>query len=80
MTDAELIEAQHRVILNMGGCSCNMAWKHGKPQPKCQKCLIIEAHDAHVPSNGLCVHGTSLGYDCALCPRGIAQIWERITV
>jgi len=74
MTDAELIAAQHRVIVNMGGCCCNMGWKHAEPQPLCQKCTIIAAHDIHIPSNGACSHGTALGHDCPPCPRGVAQV------
>lgn len=74
MTDLELIAAQHRVIVNMGGCACNMAWKHGKSQPLCAKCTIIEEHRNHVPSSGMCLHGTALGHDCVPCPRGVAQV------
>ncbi len=47
MTDAELIEAQHRVILNMP-CSCPLEWKHAAEMPKCQKCRIVEAYEQHV--------------------------------
>lgn len=74
MTDAELIEAQHRVIVNMGGCACNLSWKHGDAQPLCPKCTIIEAHRTHIPSNGVCQHGAALGHDCIPCPRGVAQV------
>lgn len=48
MTDTELLAAQHRVIVNVASCSCNMAWKHGKPQPLCAKCAIIEEYERHV--------------------------------
>jgi hypothetical protein len=75
MTDSELLAAQHRVIVNMGGCSCNLAWKHTDGQPLCPKCLIIAEYERHQSTALMCVHGIGLGYDCIMCPRGIAQVW-----
>jgi hypothetical protein len=46
MTDAELIEAQHRVILNMP-CWCNMPWKHSTEQPKCSRCVVLQQDVEH---------------------------------
>jgi hypothetical protein len=77
MTDSELLAAQHRVILNMP-CSCKLAWKHSAEQPLCERCRVLEIFLDHTPSNGACVHGIGLGRDCIVCPRGIAQVWERI--
>jgi hypothetical protein len=74
MTDSELLSAQHRVILNMTGCTCNMAWKHSAEQPLCERCRVLEVFLDHTPSNGRCIHGVALGHDCIVCPRGIAQI------
>lgn len=44
MTDAEFMAWQHRVIVNMGGCTCNMAYKHPKPQPLCEKCRVVDEY------------------------------------
>ena len=74
MTDSELLAAQHRVIVNLGGCTCNLEWKHADDQPKCQTCRVIDAYIRHTPSGGTCSHGTPLGYDCTPCPRGVAQV------
>ena len=46
MTDSELIEAQHRAILNMP-CTCNMEWKHSKEQPLCQRCRVLKEYVIH---------------------------------
>jgi hypothetical protein len=47
VTDSELLAAQHRVIVNMTGCTCNLQWKHGEPQPLCPKCEIILEYENH---------------------------------
>lgn len=73
MTDAELIQAQHRVIQNMP-CTCNLAWKHGESQPYCQRCYILSAYDTHRASDNTCRHGNRFGHDCLACPRGVAQV------
>jgi hypothetical protein len=44
MTDPELLAAQHRVIVNMCGCACNLEWKHGDAQPQCARCRVIEMY------------------------------------
>jgi hypothetical protein len=41
MTDAEFIDAQHRIIVNHASCTCNLEWKHGTAQPMCPKCMIV---------------------------------------
>lgn len=46
MTDAELIEAQHRVLLNMP-CWCKMPWKHSTPQPRCSRCEVLRLYREH---------------------------------
>lgn len=48
MTDTELLAAQHRVIVNMAGCACNLEWKHTDPQPKCPRCKVIELYNARM--------------------------------
>jgi hypothetical protein len=47
MTDSELLAAQHRVILNMTGCTCNLEWKHSDAVAKCPKCQIVQAYFDH---------------------------------
>lgn len=48
VTDAQLLAWQHRVIVNMAGCTCKMEWKHSAPQPLCEKCMIVEAYLRHI--------------------------------
>lgn len=74
MTDAELLAAQHRVIVNMGGCTCKLEWKHAKAQPKCPHCLIIQEYSLHKFGTAVCDHDVALGHDCLKCPRGVAQV------
>jgi hypothetical protein len=74
MTDSELLAAQHRVIVNMGGCTCNLEWKHAQASQKCPRCQIIAAYFDHRASAAVCSHGVSLGYECWSCPRGVAQV------
>jgi hypothetical protein len=45
MTDSELLAAQHRVIVNMTGCTCNLKWKHIDPQDKCPKCRVVDMYN-----------------------------------
>jgi hypothetical protein len=45
VTDAELLAAQHRVIINMASCTCGLQWRHVEPLPKCPVCMIIEAYN-----------------------------------
>jgi hypothetical protein len=50
MTDAELLAEQHRVIVNMCGCTCNLPWKHDPEdvQPKCAKCRVVDLYNARM--------------------------------
>jgi len=50
MTDAELIEAQHRVLLNMP-CWCAMRWiKDGAEREvvkECSRCAVLREYQEH---------------------------------
>lgn len=72
MTTSDLLAAQHRVILNMP-CSCPLSWRHSTPAVVCARCQILAEYDRHVPTADVCVHGVALGYECGVCPRGVAQ-------
>jgi hypothetical protein len=50
MTDTELLEAQHRLIVMYTPCTCGLAWRHGDELPLCPKCKLVKAYDERKPS------------------------------